>query len=392
MWLLIAMTAVGPMSLNIVMPALPGLTSGLHTDAATAQLTVSLFLLGLASAQLAIGPLADKFGRRPVLLAGFALAVVGCIGCIVAASISQLIVARIAQAVGTATGVVVSRAIIRDIFERDRAASMIGLVATAMVVAPMIAPLIGGLLDTNLDWRAIFIFTGACVLIVLIWAAIALPETRGVHHAGEAGFSTDMRALLGSRAFYGYVLAGGFGSASYFAFLGGGPHVTVTIMGRSSAEYGLWFALAAVGYMAGNFTVARLATRYGIHAMILWGLIIEAAALGIGVVLAMTLHDWGPAILFVPQTISAFGNGLLMPPAIAGAISVRPQASGTASGLTGFMQMGIGALALQLAGYIATSATTAVPLAITMAVMVVPSAFAFALVKPRNLWSKAAGA
>lgn len=392
MLLLIAMTAVGPMSLNIVMPALPGLASGLATDTSSAQFTVSLFLLGLASAQLVIGPLADKFGRRPVLLAGFAIAVVGCIGCFVAASISQLIVARIAQAIGTATGVVVSRAIIRDIFERDRAASMFGLVATAMVVAPMIAPLIGGLLDTTIGWRAIFIFTAACVLAVLVWAAVALPETRGIHHAGEAGFATDVRALLGSAPFYGYVLAGGFGSASYFAFLGGGPHVTVTVMGRSSAEYGLWFALAAIGYMAGNFTVARLTTRYGIHAMILWGLIIEAVALSAGVLLALVAHDLGPIILFLPQTVSAFGNGLLMPPTIAGAISVRPQASGTAAGLTGFMQMGLGAAALQLAGYVSAAAVTAVPLAVTMAAMVVPCALAFALVRPRDLWGQAKGA
>jgi DHA1 family bicyclomycin/chloramphenicol resistance-like MFS transporter len=391
MWLLIAMTAIGPMSLNIVTPALPALAHSLVTDTATAQLTVSLFLLGMASAQLAVGPLADKFGRRPVLLGGLALAVVACLGCAAAANISQLVIARIFQALGTVAGVVISRAIIRDLFERDRAASLIGLVSTAMVLAPMIAPLIGGVLDTNIGWRAIFLFVAACGLIVLAWAALALPETGSIHDTARAGLLTDLRALVGSASFFGYGLAGAFGSASYYSFLGGSPHVTVSIMGHSSAEYGIWFVVAAFGYMAGNFTVSRLTERFGIQLMIFWGFVIQGIGLVIGILMAMFMHHLGPIVLFLPQAVSAFGNGLILPTAIAGAISVRPQASATSAGIAGFLQMGIGAIVVQITGYVVAASTSAVPLAVTMTLMVVFGAISFALVRPKNIFRRAFG-
>lgn len=384
MLLLIAMTAVGPLSLNIVIPSLPSFASGLMTTTATAQLTVSLYLLALASGQLVMGSLADRFGRRPVLLAGLTLAVTACIAGALAATISQLVVARMAQAIGTATGIVVSRTIIRDLFERDRAAAMLGLVATAMVVAPMIAPLIGGMLDTHLHWRAIFIVMGSLVLIVLVWAAFALPETRPAKTAKGAGFFTDFRALIGSTPFLGYILAGGFGTAGHYSFLGGAPHVVVNVMGRTSADYGLWFVIAAIGYMAGNFTVSRLTMRYGINRMILAGLLVQAVGMALGISMALYVHHWGLIVLFLPQAIASFGAGLMLPTTLAGAISVRPESAGTASGLAGFAQMGIGAAAAQLAGFVVTSATSALPLMLDMTMMVALAAAAFMLVRPRK--------
>ena len=156
--LLMAMTAIGPATLNILVPALPHLVERLATDTGTVQLTLSLYLLSLASAQLLLGPLSDRFGRRPVVLAGLALAVLAALAAIAASSIGALIGARMLQAIGASTGIVIGRAIIRDLYERDRAAAMIGLVTTAMVIAPMIAPLIGGILDTAFGWEAIFVF------------------------------------------------------------------------------------------------------------------------------------------------------------------------------------------------------------------------------------------
>lgn len=176
--LLMAITAIGPGALNIVAPALPGMIERLGTDAATVQLTLSLYLLSLACAQLVLGPLSDRFGRRPVVLAGLALSVVASIGAIAASSIGALIVARIVQAAGASTGIVVGRAIVRDLYDRDRAAGVIGLVTSAMVIAPMVAPLIGGLLDTAFGWEAIFIFITAMSAAVLLWAVLMLPETR----------------------------------------------------------------------------------------------------------------------------------------------------------------------------------------------------------------------
>lgn len=386
MLLLIAMTAVGPASLNFVIPSLPSLASGLQTNTAAAQLTVSLYLLALASGQLVTGPLADRFGRRPVLLAGLTLAVVACIAGALAATISQLVLARMAQAIGTAAGIVVSRTIVRDLFERDRAASTLGLISTAMVVAPMIAPLIGGLLDTHLHWRAIFVVMAGMVLAVLIWASVALPETRGAQTAAGPGFFTDLKALIRSGPFIGYVLAGGFGTAGHYSFLGGAPHVVVNIMGGTSADYGLWFVMAALGYMAGNFTVSRLTTRYGINTMILCGIAVQAIAMSMGILMAVYVHHWGLIVLFWPQAVASFGAGLMLPTTIAGAISVRPQAAGTASGIAGFSQMGLGAAGAQIAGFVVAASTTALPLILHMTAIVALAALAFMLVRPRGLF------
>ncbi|HEY4143125.1 MAG TPA: MFS transporter, partial [Pseudolabrys sp.] len=211
--LLMAMTAIGPATLNMMVPALPGLTRILDTDAGIVQLTLSLFLLSLATAQLLLGPLSDRFGRRPIVLGGIAITVLASLAGIAASSIHALIAVRILQAIGAATGIVMSRAIIRDLFDRNRAAAMIGLVTTAMVIAPMVSPMIGGILDTTFGWEAIFIFITCFSAIVWVWAAATLPETRpaGIEHTPGA-IARDTRALLGNAKFLGYVLAAALGS------------------------------------------------------------------------------------------------------------------------------------------------------------------------------------
>ena len=188
--LLMAMTAIGPATLNILVPALPHLVERLATDAGTAQLTLSLYLLSLATAQLLLGPLSDRFGRRPVVLAGLSLAVVAALAALAASSIGALIAVRTLQAVGASTGIVIGRAIIRDLYARERAAAMIGLVTTAMVIAPMVAPLIGGVLDTVFGWQAIFLFLALFSGAVLVWAVAVLPETRPAAVRAGAGGAT----------------------------------------------------------------------------------------------------------------------------------------------------------------------------------------------------------
>ena len=376
--LLMAMTSIGPATLNILVPALPGLITQLATDAGTVQLTLSLFLLSLASAQLLLGPLSDRFGRRPVVLAGLALTVVASLTAIASTSIESLIGVRIVQAIGASTGIVIGRAIIRDLFERDRAAAMIGLVTTAMVIAPMISPLVGGILDTAFGWQSIFLFLALFSAAVLVWAFAVLPETRptNVSHT-PATLWLDTRALLGSAKFHGYVLAGALGSAPFFTFLGGGPHVVVTLMGRTSAEYGLWFAVTSLGYMSGNFTASRLSQRFGVDGMIVAGIGFEFVGATLTAVLVATLPDAGPAIIFLPQLVISYGNGLLLPNAIAGAVSVRPQAAGTASGMTGFTQMAIGAASTQVVSILLAHASTAMPMAWMLVVMVVATGVAY---------------
>ncbi len=372
--LLMAMTSIGPTTLNVLVPAIPQLSRKLGADIATVQLTVSVYLLALAAGQLAMGPLSDRFGRRPVLLAGLALTVGASLLAIVMPTVESLIAVRIAQAIGASSGIVIGRAIIRDLFDRERAAAIIGLVATVMVVVPTFGPLIGGVLDTAFGWQTIFMFTAASALAVLVWAAVTLPETRGLNTpAGQRqeGFLRDLHALSGSRSFWGYILVASFGSGTFFAFLGGGPHVIVTLMGRTSAEYGVWFAISSIGYMAGNFASSRLSVRHGIDALIWWGIGFEAIGVLTATALAMLPHDFGPAIVFMPQMIISLGNGMLLPGAIAGAVSVRPQAAGAAAGIIGFAQMGLGALLTQYAGTLLANPASAMPLAVLMDVLVV---------------------
>jgi DHA1 family bicyclomycin/chloramphenicol resistance-like MFS transporter len=383
--LLMAMTAIGPTTLNIVVPALPQMANRLASDVGTIQLAVSVYLLALAAGQLLMGPLSDRFGRRPVILIGLTLTAAASVLAIVMSTVTSLIVARALQAVGASAGIVVSRAIIRDLFARNRAASMIGLVATVMVVVPTLGPLIGGLLDTAFGWESIFLFTAVTSAITVFWAALALPETRRLNapHGGRQSFVHDLSQLVRNRKFAGYVCAGAFGSGTFFAFLGGGPHVVITLMERSSAEFGVWFAVSSIGYMAGNFAASRLSTRFGIDRMIWWGIAMELAGVALTTLLAAFAMHWGPAIIFLPQMIVNFGNGLLLPGAIAGAVSVRPQSAGTAAGITGFSQMALGAALTQYAGTLLADAPTAMPLALLMAAVVLALAVSFAVLGRR---------
>ena len=383
--LLIAMAGVSSLSLNILVPALPGLAAKLAADPASVQLAISLYLLGLAVAQLVFGPLADRFGRRPVVLAGLALATAASTAAIFAASITSLVVARVAQSLGASTGQTIGRAIIRDLYDREHAASMIGLVTSVVVLMPMVAPLIGGVLDTLFGWEAIFAFTAIVSFTVFAWAMLDLPETRNASLAPDSPrhFRADVGALAANPRFFGYALCAGLGSAPFFSFLGGAPHVVVTILGRTSAEYGLWFFIPAIGFMSGNFAVSRLTVRLGVDALIWWGIAFTIAGCVLNVLVYVALPGWEMATIFLPQIVVGFGNGLLLPTSIAGAVSIRPQVAGTASGMTGFAQMATGAAATQLVTLTLDRAATAIPMSLMMLLEVLATALAFRLLARR---------
>ena len=382
--LLIAMAGVSSLSLNILVPALPGLAAKLAADPASVQLAVSLYLLGLAAAQLVFGPLADRFGRRPVVLAGLALAAAASTTAMFAASITSLVVARIAQSLGASTGQTIGRAIIRDLYDREHAASMIGLVTSVVVLMPMVAPLIGGVLDTLFGWEAIFAFTAIVSFTIFSWAALDLPETRNASRAPASPphFRADVGALAASRRFFGYALCAGLGSAPFFSFLGGAPHVVVTMLERTSAEYGVWFFIPSIGFMSGNFAVSRLTARFGVDRLIWWGIALTIAGCLLNVLVYVALPGWEMATIFLPQIVIGFGNGLLLPTSIAGAVSIRPQVAGTASGVTGFIQMSVGAMAAQLGGHVVAQAADATPMLLLMLFFGIATAAAvFALVR-----------
>lgn len=382
--LLIAMAGMSSLSLNILVPAVPALAAKLAADPARVQLTVSLYLMGLAAAQLLFGPLSDRFGRRPVVLAGLALATIASTAAVFAASLASLVIARIAQSLGASTGQTIGRAIIRDLYDRQHAASMIGLVTSVVVLMPMVAPLIGGILDTLFGWEAIFAFTAIVSFAVLAWAVSELPETRylSLAQGSRHHFRADLAALAASPRFFGYAFCAGLGSAPFFSFLGAAPHVVVTMLGRTSAEYGLWFFVPSIGFMAGNFAVSRLTVRFGIDALIWWGIVLTIVGCVLNVLVYVALPGWEMATIFLPQIIIGFGNGLLLPTSIAGAVSIRPQVAGTASGVTGFVQMGIAAVAAQLGGHVIAHAADAVPMLLLMLIFGLATATAvFILVR-----------
>src|SRR5437879_8003327 len=176
--MLVAMTGAAPISLYMLVPALPMLATLFQRDISVAQMTVSLYMVGIACSQIIMGPLSDRFGRRPVLLWGLSLMVAASIGCMLAQNLPQLIAARFLQALGGATGMVVSRAIIRDLYSRERIGAMISLVIAVMMIAQMLSPLTGGLLETAFGWRAIFYVITAASLLIAVAIALALPETR----------------------------------------------------------------------------------------------------------------------------------------------------------------------------------------------------------------------
>jgi MFS transporter, DHA1 family, multidrug resistance protein len=316
-----AIASVGPMSLNIIMPALPGIVAALESNPTTVQLLLSLYLVFMAVAQLVLGALSDRFGRRPVLIGGLILTVAVSLAALLAYSIAALVAARALQAFGASTGIVISRAIIRDLYERDEAAAKLAIVTMVIMVVPTLVPPLGGFLQMTLGWQSIFAAIALFSAIVLVWVWMALPETHTVPTVGGGfvRFLEEFRGLCASRAFNGYVLAGSFSSALFFIFLGGAPHVIATMQGRSAFELGLWLTVAALAYMVGNFFSARYSTKFGVDRMILIGAIIGVAGGIAGLILVLWYPHLGPVIIALPQGITAFANGLVVPNGIAGA-------------------------------------------------------------------------
>lgn len=350
--ILVAMSAIGPMALNIFMPSMPGLARHFRVDYGLVQLTLTFYLIGLGLAQLVYGPLSDRYGRRPVLLWGLGIFCVGSLLCALAPSIEMLMIGRAFQAVGGCSGLVLGRAIIRDLYDRDRSAAMIGYVTMAMSLAPMFSPALGGYLDTLFGWRASFAFCALAGVIVLACVIFTLPETLVEPGLGE-GIGAMLRAygsLLRSPAFCGYALQTAFTSGMFFAFIAGAPFVVVTVMGEPPSSYGLWFMIVSVGYFAGNFCTGRFAVRLGVDRMIGIG-----AVIGLFGILALAAIGWLGLLtlpgLFLPMAVVALSNGLTLPNGTAGAVSVNPRAAGAAAGLSGALQMLVGAGAAVLVGY-----------------------------------------
>lgn len=345
---LILLAGISALTINLCLPSLPGMAVYFGVDYTVMQLSVSAYLVGSAVLQVIVGPLSDRYGRRPVILAAFALFIAATVAASLAPSAHWFLVARTLQAV-VATGMALSRAVIRDMVPADQAASMIGYVTMAMSVVPMIGPAAGGVLDEAFGWQASFVALAilGTLMMALIWADLG--ETSAPSGRSFQQQLREYPELLTSPRFWGYAAAAALASGSFFAFLGGAPFVGEKIMHLTPKAIGYYFAAPAIGYAIGNFLSGYYAARVGINRMVLVGTIFATLTLIAGAILSR-LAPPHPMLFFPFVGLMAVGNGLTLPSANAGMLSVRPHLAGSASGLGGALMIGGGAVQAALAG------------------------------------------
>ena len=357
---LILLSGIPALNMSIFLPSLTRMADFFQTDYATMQLSVSGYLAATAILQVFIGPLSDRFGRRRLMLGALVIYIAATIAALMTTSIAAFLAFRILQAT-VATGIVLSRAIVRDIYPADESASKIGYVTMGMAVIPMIGPTIGGVLDQAYGWQSSFVFLSLAGVVVLIFAWFDQGETV---RPGGTTFGDQLRSypdLLRAPRFWGYALCAAFGSGSFFAFLGGAAFVADHLYGLSPMLTGAALGAPAIGYAVGNFLTGRYAVRFGIDQMALAGCIVSIA--GLGVSLLVSLAGYNTAILFFGFcTLLGLGKGLMLPNATAGLLSVRPKLAGTASGLGGALMIGGGAILSQFAGGLLDDNSGTVPL------------------------------
>jgi DHA1 family bicyclomycin/chloramphenicol resistance-like MFS transporter len=361
---LILLAGMGALVMNVFLPSLPQMAEYFDTSYAMMQLSVPLYLFCSAILQLFIGPLSDNLGRRPVMIVALALFMLATLGCIFAQSDVVFLIFRVFQAV-MATSMVLSRAVLRDLYTQDQAASKIGYVTMGMALVPMIAPAAGGALEQLAGWQATFwlMFVIAGGILILVIADMG--ETARASTNTLLGQFSEYPELLRSPRFWGYAAAAAFCSGAFFAYLGGAPFVGSVVFGLDPFWLGIYFGAPAVGYFTGNWLTGLYATRFGVNTMVLWGCI--ANAVGSSISLLIFLSGFGTAqTFFGMMTLVGLGNGLCIPNATAGMLSVRPHLAGTASGLGGAIMIGGGSGLSVLAGVLLTPETGAYPLLLLM--------------------------
>ena len=380
---LVLLAGLAALALNIFLPSLPGMTAYFQTDYRLMQLSVAIYLAVNAVLQLIVGPLSDKFGRRPIILAGMAVFLLATLGCALSQTIGMFLFFRMMQAT-IVVSMVLSRAIVRDMVPQDRAASMIGYVTMGMALVPMVGPALGGFLDEAFGWQAGFWALFAMGLGVLVLVYLDLGETHAPSGLGIFRQFGEYPELLTSPRFWGYALASGLSSGAFFAYLGGAPYVGDKVFGLTPSEVGIYFGAPAVGYFIGNFFSGRFSVRVGVNRMVFWGTVINAG--GIMVNLALFQSGLANAVTFFGlMSLMGLGNGMTIPNATAGALSVRPHLAGTASGLAGALMIGLGAALSALAGASLGPGTGAAPLLWIMLATSLPAVLAILYVIRREV-------
>jgi DHA1 family bicyclomycin/chloramphenicol resistance-like MFS transporter len=348
--LLASLASLGPLSVDMYLPAMPAMRVALDTSVASIQLTLSAYLSGFAVFHLLCGPLADRFGRKPILLGGSAIFVAACIGCSLSRTVEQLIACRLLQGLGACVGPTLARAIARDLFGPRRAARALSLIAMLMALAPAIAPSLGSALLLLLPWPSIFVFLAGYGLVMIALVAALLPESlpqrQSLH---PAVIARNYAALAGSGPFLVVALGSSLMYATLMVYLASSGFVYIEMLGVPVQLFALIFLTTVAGYMLGSAFSARLADRFESHQVVLLG----SALATLANLIMLAGHSLWPAsvsALMLPTTLFTAGLGLILPHAITLALQPYPHMAATASALLGFLQMGVAASASALVG------------------------------------------
>jgi DHA1 family bicyclomycin/chloramphenicol resistance-like MFS transporter len=385
---LASISLIGPLAVHLFMPAIPAVKSALALSDAVAQAMFSVALLGMAISTLFYGSLSDRYGRRPVLLSGLALFLLGTALSAAAESALALAVGRFVQAVGAGSGLTLGRAIAQDVYGRDRLIKAIAYLTMAYTIGPMISPMIGGILIDAFGWRAVFGFALALGGAIALGAYLAIPESRAPSPDNRVSGNVfrNYIELFRHPRFTGFVLQTGFMSGTFLVMASAAATLLKDMLQRPSAEFGLYFLLFPFGYLSGNFIASRFGNRVAKEPMVLAGSLI-----GLSAVVAQSGLLWGgvvtPLTLFVPGFFATMGQGISVSYAQGGAMETEPRLAGTAAGVGVFLQHFCGAAFAQLYGLLADG--TPGPLTQTIAISSL-LAVAAALV-PFVLWRRAPG-
>ena len=367
--LLAALSAIGPLTTDMYLPSLPNIARLLDASTSQAQFTVSSYLFGFAVGQIFYGPLADRHGRKPVLLGAMALYCAASLACALSSSIEMLIVARALQALGGSGGIVLARAIVRDLYSGARAGRELSLIGAVMALAPVLAPLIGGVLQTVFGWRSVFftLVVGGLAGAAIVWPL--LPETlsqRAAEPVSPATMLRSYRVVARNPAYLAYLGLASTSFAGLFSWISGSSFVLQYLYGLSPFQFGVAFAVGSAGYMGGTTLAARLVMRHELDRTLGFGAAAMAAG-GLAMTLAVAFGLTSAASLVLPMALYLAGLGMVLPQAIAGAMTPFPERAGAASALLGFVQQSLAALCGALVG--ALLGATAWPLAGMVAAM-----------------------
>lgn len=361
--LLGAMSAMGALGTHTLMPALPGLVHEFGTTPELVQMTISIFLISIAVSQIVVGPIADRFGRRTVLMTGLTIFILSSIGCAFATSIDLLIAGRILQGASSCVGLVVARLLLRDLFSRGAATSKLGFITTCVSLVPTTGPIVGGLLFQTYGWTGIFWFLALFAGVIMLGAAILVREPGRPATAAPVPLPIGRAygTLLRNPDFMGFFAIIGIITGTFYAFASGAPYIGQRFLGLEPAEYGLWFAPVALGNTLGAFLAGKLGTTIAPTRLLSIGSVITV--LGSGLAVALFLAGYRtPLFLFGPMSLGNIGTGLIVPSAVMAGVSAVPGIAGTSAGLVGLSQFGSAALFSFIAGALVQRSGSALPL------------------------------